>query len=84
MGYIIIEDESGEVGYYGRNMFDLVDLATDNGLTAQESERLLFIIAAIYDCRFSYASIYLSIFLGRSVKVSTGYIANQPEINGLF
>ena len=84
MNYIIIENESSEVVYYGRNMFDFVDLATDNGLTAQESEQLLFIIAAIYDHRFSYASIYLSIFLGRNVKVSTGFIANQPEINGLF
>lgn len=84
MNYIIIENESSEVVYYGRNMFDFVDLATDNGLTAQESEQLLFIIAAIYDHRFSYASIYLSIYLGRNVKVSTGFIANQPEVNRLF
>lgn len=51
MGNIVIEDESGKVIYYGKNMFDLVDSLIDKGLTALETEAMVFVVAATHDSR---------------------------------
>ncbi|GEM_PF-6939235 len=83
MGNIIVEDESEKVIYYARNMFDLVDSLTDNGLTAAELEALAFVVAATHDTQYDYASRHLSRLLGYNVKIWVGFISDQPYINEL-